>query len=138
MITLRAEPITDAIRAEVAAALDGTPTIRAKTDTSAGMVDAAECIGGGTFFRVLDDGVPVAFYVLRLRVRGARRDAEIVVAHGRADFDLVEHVVPLIKRQCAMVGCEAVRVQTRRAGLVRKLENMGFSRASVVLRMELK
>lgn len=138
MITLRAEPITDAIRAEVAAALDGTPTMRAKTDTSAGMVDAADCIVGGTFFRVLDDGVPVAFYVLRLRVRGARRDAEILVAHGRAGFDLVEHVVPLIAQQCEAVGCEAVRVQTRRAGLVRKLENMGFSRASVVLRMELK
>ncbi|KVC68554.1 hypothetical protein WT10_32705 [Burkholderia stagnalis] len=138
MITLRAEPITEAIRAEVEAALDGTPAMRAKTDTSAGMVDAADCIVGGTFFRVLDDGVPVAFYVLRLRARGDRRDAEIVVAHGRAGFDLVEHVVPLIAQQCAAVGCEAVRVQTRRAGLVRKLENMGFSRASVVLRMELK
>ncbi|WP_431825288.1 hypothetical protein [Burkholderia sp. F1] len=138
MITLRAETITDAHRAEVAEAFDATPRLRAKTDTSAGMVDAADCIAGGTFFRVLDDGEPVAFYVLRLRVRGLRREAEIVLAHGRAGFDLVEHVLPLIERQCAMVGCAATRVETRRPGLVKKLENSGYARASVVLRKELK
>lgn len=138
MIALRAETMTDAHRAEVAAAFDAEPRQRARTDTSDGMVDAADCIVGGTFFRVLDDGEPVAFYVLRLRVRGERREAEIVLAHGRAGFDLVAHVLPLIERQCAAVGCASVRVQTRRGGLVRKLENCGYSRASVVLRKELK
>ncbi|HDR9314047.1 TPA: hypothetical protein QDB16_000486 [Burkholderia vietnamiensis] len=138
MIALRSETITDAHRAEIAAAFDAEPRQRARTDTSDGMVDAADCIGGGTFFRVLDDGEPVAFYVLRLRVRGERREAEIVLAHGRAGFDLVAHVLPMIERQCAMVGCASVRVQTRRGGLVRKLENSGYSRASVVLRKELK
>lgn len=138
MIALRAEAMTDAHRAEVATAFDAEPRQRARTDTSDGMLDAADCLGGGTFFRVLDDGEPVAFYVLRLRVRGERREAEIVLAHGRAGFDLVAHVLPLIERQCAMVGCASVRVQTRRGGLVRKLENSGYSRASVVLRKELK
>ncbi|WP_284894803.1 hypothetical protein [Burkholderia sp. lyk4-R2A-23] len=137
-IAAHAERITDAHRAEVAAAFDVSPRDRARTDTSDGMVDAADCLDGGTFFRVLDNGVPVAFYVLRLRVRGERREAEIVLAHGRADFDLVAHVLPLIERQCEMVGCASVRVQTRRGGLVRKLENCGYSRASVVLRKELK
>lgn len=138
MITLRAETITDAHRAEVAAAFDATPWLRAKTDTSNGMVDAAECIVGGTFFRVLDDGEPIAFYVLRLRVRGERREAEIALAHGNAGFDLVAEVLPMIERQCAMAGCAAVRIETRRRGLMRKLENGGYSRASVVLRKELK
>lgn len=138
MIALRSEKITDAHRAEIASAFDAEPRQRARTDTSDGMVDAADCIGGGTFFRVLDDGEPVAFYVLRLRVRGERREAEIVLAHGRAGFDLVAHVLPMIERQCALVGCASVRVQTRRGGLVRKLENCGYSRASVVLRKELK
>lgn len=137
MISLRAESITPAHRAEVAAAFDA-PARREKTDTSAGMVDAADCMMGGTFFRVLDDGEPVAFYVLRLRVRGERREAVIVLAHGRAGFDLVEQVLPLIERQCAQAGCQRVRVETRRAGLVKKLERAGYERASVILAKELQ
>ncbi|MFX1803523.1 hypothetical protein PWR66_07705 [Paraburkholderia sp. A1RO-5] len=136
MIQCRHEPVTQAIAAEVAAAFDATPFMRAKTDTSAGMVDAVDCLAGANFFRVLEDGVPVAFYVLRLRVRGELREAEVVLAHGRAGFDLVEWVLPLIERQCA--HCGALRIQTRRAGLMKKLERAGYVRASVILRKELK
>src|SRR5581483_2446709 len=103
MIAIRQEPITEAHRAEVAHAFDSTPEQRAKTDTSGGLVDAADCLAGANFFRVYADGEPVAFYVLRLRARGERRVVEVTLAHGRADFDLVKHVVPLIERQCA--GC---------------------------------
>jgi hypothetical protein len=136
MITIRHEPTTDAHRAEVARAFDESPLMRAKTDTSGGMVDGVDCLHNAQFFRVFDDGVPVAFYVLRAREGRAGIDAEITLAHGRAGFDLVDQVLPLIERQCA--GCHAMRIETRRAGLMKKLERVGYRKASVILTKELK
>jgi thiamine monophosphate kinase len=133
-ITIRQEAITEAHRAEVAQAFDG-PAERAKTDTSDGLADAADCLARANFFRVYADGEPVAFYVLRARIRGERRAVEITLAHGRAEFDLVAHVMPLIERQCA--GYSVLRVETRRPGLLKKLERVGFRRASVILSKEL-
>jgi hypothetical protein len=136
MLTIRHEPTTEAHRAEVAQAFDVSPFMRAKTDTSGGMVDGVDCLSGAEFFRVLQDGAPVAFYVLRARQGRAGIDAEITLAHGRAGFDLVADVLPLIEKQCA--GCHAMRIETRRAGLVKKLERAGYQRASVILTKELK
>lgn len=135
MITIRQEAIAEAHRGEVAQAFDG-PVQRAKTDTSGGLVDAADCLLGANFFRVYADGEPVAFYVLRVRVRRERRVVEVTLAHGRADFDLVGNVMPLIERQCA--GYSALRIETRRPGLIKKLERAGFERASVILTKELQ
>lgn len=136
MLTIRHEPTTDAHREEVAAAFDASPFMRAKTDTSGGMVDGVDCLAMGEFFRVFDDGVPVAFYVLRARNGRAGIVAEITLAHGRADVDLVASVLPLIEKQCA--GCHAMRIETRRPGLMKKLETAGYKRASVILTKELK
>jgi hypothetical protein len=136
MLTIRHEPTTDAHRAEVARAFDESPFMRAKTDTSGGMVDGVDCLATGEFFRVFDDGVPVAFYVLRARNGRRGVTAEITLAHGRAGFDLVGEVLPVIERQCA--GCVQLRIETRRAGLMKKLERAGYRRASVILTKELK
>jgi hypothetical protein len=136
MLTIRHEPTTDEHRAEVARAFDESPWMRAKTDTSGGMVDGVDCLNDAQFFRVFDDGVPVAFYVLRARAGRAGVDAEITLANGRAGFDLVADVLPLIERQCA--GCHAMRIETRRPGLMKKLERAGYQRASVILTKELK
>jgi len=136
MITIRHEPTTDAHRAEVARAFDESPLMRAKTDTSGGMVDGVDCLANAEFFRVFDDGVPVAFYVLRARQGRAGIDAEITLAHGRAGVDLVDAVLPLIERQCA--GCHALRIETRRAGLMKKLERAGYRKSSVILTKELQ
>jgi hypothetical protein len=135
MLTIRHEPTTDAHREEVAGAFDASPFMRAKTDTSGGMVDGVDCLATSEFFRVLDDGVPVAFYLLRARNGRAGITAEITLAHGRAGFDLVAEVLPLIERQCA--GCHAMRIETRRPGLMKKLESAGYRRASVILTKEL-
>jgi hypothetical protein len=134
MITIRHEPTTDEHRAEVAQ-FDESPLLRAKTDTSGGMVHGVDCLANAQFFRVFDDGVPVAFYVLRARQGRAGIDAEITLAHGRAGFDLVGAVLPLIERQCA--GCHQLRIETRRPGLMKKLERAGYQRASVILTKEL-
>ncbi|CAG4928273.1 hypothetical protein [Paraburkholderia saeva] len=136
MITLRHEPASDAQRAEVAAAFDTLPFMVAKTDTSGGMVTGVDCLDGGQFFRVYSDGEPVAFYVLRARQGRAGVTAEIALAHGRAGFDLVGEVLPMIERQCA--GCKALRIETRRAGLMKKLQRAGYQQASVILTKELQ
>lgn len=136
MLTIRHEPTTEAHRAEVARAFDESPLMRAKTDTSGGMVDGVDCLANAEFFRVLDDGAPVAFYVLRARQGRKGVTAEITLAHGRADVDLVDTVLPLIEKQCA--GCQQMRIETRRAGLMKKLERAGYERASVILTKELK
>lgn len=136
MIQLRAEPVTDAVRDEVAAAFGAS--MLAKVDTSAGMVEAVDCLAAGEFFRVYVDGVPVLFYVIELREGRAGREAEITLAHGRADVDLVDAVLPLIERQAKAAGCQRMRIETRRAGLMKKLERVGYAKASVILRKELK
>lgn len=138
MITLRAEPVTDAVRAEVAAAFDTVPLLIAKTDTSGGQVAGVDCLDGGEFFRVWIDGEPVAWYVLRAREGRAGRDAEITLAAGRAGVDLVGVVLPMIERQAASIGCRALRIETRRAGLMKKLGRAGYAQASVILAKELQ
>lgn len=138
MLTIRHEPTTDAHRAEVARAFDTSPLMVAKTDTSGGMVSGVDCLDGGQFFRVYSDGEPVAFYVLRAREGRAGVTAEITLAHGRAGVDLVASVLPMIEKQCARGGCNAVRIETRRAGLMKKLQRAGYAQASVILRKELQ
>jgi hypothetical protein len=138
MITLRHEPVTDAVRDEVAAVFDTVPLLIEKTDTSGGQVAGVDCLNGGQFFRVLIDGAPVAWYVLRARQGRAGLDAEITIAAGRAGVDLVGEVLPLIERQAASIGCHAMRIETRRAGLMKKLERAGYAQSSVILRKELQ
>ncbi|RQQ65599.1 hypothetical protein [Burkholderia stagnalis] len=138
MLQIRGEAVTEAVRAEVAAAFDTVPAMIAKTDTSGGQVTGVDCLAGGQFFRVLLDGAPVAWYVLRARSGRAGLDAEIAIAYGRAGVDLVEQVLPMIERQAASIGCRELRIETRRAGLMRKLDHAGYRRSSVILTKELQ
>ncbi|MDR5739494.1 hypothetical protein [Caballeronia sp. LZ016] len=135
-VQLVAERITQSVRDEVAAAFGAS--MLAKVDTSGGMVEAVDCLAAGEFFRVLVDGVPVLFYVIECRESGGKREAEVTLAHGRADVDLVQVVLPVIERQAAAAGCSRMRIETRRAGLMKKLERAGYARASVILRKELQ
>lgn len=134
-LEIRRETVTDAVRAEVAHLLDGEPRIRAKTDTSGGMTDAVDCLWQALFFRVYADGAPVAFYALRFRKKGELVHGEVTIAHGRAGFDLVRYVLPMIEEQCA--HCAALRIETKRPGLMKKLELAGYGRASVILEKKL-
>ena len=135
-LEIHVEPTTDDIREEVAAAFDATPWQRAKTDTSGGRVDAVACLDGAVFYRVIADGERVAFFVVRLDEGNGRKEARITLAHGRAGFDLVKIVMPVI--EAMFWWCDSVSLQTRRAGLVRKLRAAGYATAAVTLRKELK
>lgn len=131
---LRIEPQawTDAVLAEVDAAF-GT---HAKSDTSRGLMAPAECVAGGTFCRVYRDGEPVAWYVLRGHEHAHGKEAEIALAYGGADIDLVASVLPLIEQQCA--AFDAIRIETCRPGLIKKLKRIGYGVDAVVLRKRSK
>ncbi|MBR8141571.1 hypothetical protein KDW46_04245 [Burkholderia vietnamiensis] len=109
------------------------PRMHVKANTGASIDDVA---AGGAFFRVYADGVPVAWYVLQ----PLGQAVEIAAAYGRASFDLVCHVLPVIELQCRPFG--EVFVTTKRRGLMRKLETAGYRRwndieRGVILRKEL-
>ena len=103
-----------------------------KSDTSRGLMAPAECVAGGTFCRVYRDGEPVAWYVLRGHKHAHGTEAEIALAYGGADFDLVDGVLPLIERQCA--AFDAIRIETCRPGLIKKLKRIGYGVEAVTLR----
>lgn len=134
VITCTPEPISADVLAEIAQAFD-TPAAREKTSTSDGVVDAVDVAQGGHFFRVTADGTPVAFYVLGFHSEAGGVVATVRLAHGRAGFDLVENVLPLIERQCH--ECVQLRMETRRRGLIKKLRAAGYHTTSVTLRKSL-
>jgi len=135
-LEITAEPATDGVRSEVQVAFDASPWQRAKTDTSGGRVDAVECLNGAVFYRVRANGEPVAFFVVRIDEGNGRKEARITLAHGRAGFDLVAVVMPIIEAMFS--ACDSISLQTRRAGLVKKLHAAGYATAAVTLRKELK
>ena len=126
--------MTAEVLEEIARAFD-SPAARAKTSTSDGIVAAVDVAQGGHFFRVTADGRPVAFYVLGFHGEAGGVVATVRLAHGRADFDLVENVLPLIERQCH--ECVQLRMETRRLGLIKKLRAAGYRTTSVTLRKSL-
>lgn len=128
MIEIRPEAWTEAHAAEVERAFGHHD----KSDTSRGLMAPAECVRGGVFCRVWRDGEPVAWYVLRGTQHAHGSEAEIALAHGRADCDLVAEVLPLIEHQCR--AFDAIRIETCRPGLIKKLKRIGYSVDAVVLR----
>ncbi|KDP85612.1 hypothetical protein CF70_013010 [Cupriavidus sp. SK-3] len=128
MVEIKPEPWSDALLAEV----DSAFATHAKSDTSRGLMAPAECVRSGVFCRVYRDGEPVAWYVLRGHKYAHGSEAEIALAHGRADFDLVADVLPLIELQCR--AFDAIRIETCRPGLIKKLKRIGYGVDAVVLR----
>ncbi|WAL84958.1 hypothetical protein OYT13_11430 [Pandoraea sp. XJJ-1] len=133
VIECRAEDITPEVLDEVSAIFSGRT--RDKTTTSDGVTAESDVVRGGCFFRVHEDGEPVAWYVLGFTQEAGGVIATVRLAHGRAGFDLVSHVLPLIERQCE--GCASLRIETRRPGLIRKLSRAGYRATSVTMRKKL-
>lgn len=57
-----------------------------------------------------------------------------VAGAGRADFDLIAAVVPLLEKQAAMSKCVSMRIHTRRRGMLEKAKKQGFAPSEIVLR----
>lgn len=62
-------------------------------------------------------------------------EIEVALAHGRADCDLVAAVMPLIELQCR--EADSIRVTTRRRGMVKKLQRLGYRSDAVLMRKRL-
>jgi hypothetical protein len=95
---------------------------------------------GAQLFEVvaLNGGVEIVTGAFVLRVdRQACKNVGVVVAAGGgvAGVDLTMTIMPHIEKM--FYGCQGIRVHTARAGLVRKLEKMGFMSTEFVLERNL-
>ena len=98
----------------------------ARYDTTAGLQSFAEVCAGSMLVEIARDGVPVLYYAARPIERAHGVELLIIAAAGRAPgVDLVTVGLEDVARRFPTV--DAVTVQTRRAGLVRKLVNAGFA-----------
>lgn len=132
---IRPEPWTDAHDAEILTAFSGN-TLR-KTDTSGGLKPTTEYLRGGVFCRVYRDGEPVMWYVAIAHAYLDAVEVEVALGYGRAPgCDLVAAVMPLIEWQCR--EADSIRVTTRRRGMVRKLERLGYRADAVLMRKRLE
>lgn len=104
-----------------------------------GLCGVDDVIGGGDAYAALDaDGKPTVAFVVEQVQYEHGRELVVRVAHqlvrGR---DLVGEVLPEIERVFG-VGCDAVVIYTKRAGLVRKLQGAGYSEAAKIMRKAIK
>lgn len=102
-----------------------------------GLYGVEDIIGGGVVYLAYDDAGPLMVVAVdQLEHEGGR---ELVI---RAAFqltgsgDATERVLPEIERTFGK-GCNVVTVTTRRAGLVRKMEQAGYSQAATIMRKKL-
>lgn len=108
-----------------------------KWDTSDGLYGVDDLIGGGVAFLVTDASGPLVVVVIEQLEHQNGRELVVRVARQLAACgDLTERVLPALEQRFG-VGCKFVTVYTRRAGLVRKLENAGYSEAAKIMRKTL-
>lgn len=103
-----------------------------------GLCGVDDVIGCGDAYAALDaDGKPTMVFVVEQVQCEHGRELVIRVARqlvrGR---DLVGEVLPEIERVFG-VGCDAVVIYTKRAGLVRKLQGAGYGEAAKIMRKKL-
>lgn len=128
--TVTAGQLDDAARAAYAKAFD------ARRDTTGGLGDMDACLASAQLFEVKLDGRVVARYALEQVNQPKGVEVFIVGAAGNLPgVDLVEALVPYIAQQCAGVDC--LTINTRRKGLVRKLEKQGWELSAYVMRKKL-
>jgi hypothetical protein len=109
-----------------------------KWDRSGGLFGVSDIIGGGVAFLVSDEAGPLVVIVVEQVEHEQGRELVVRAALQLAACgDLTERVLPEIERVFG-VGCDAVTVYTKRAGLVRKMEGAGYTEAAKIMRKKLK
>lgn len=107
-----------------------------RRDTTGGMGDMRACLSRSQLFDVKVGGKVIARYALE-QVQ-ADNGVEVWVtalAGSLPGVDLVKYIEPHIERQCARADC--LTMQTRRRGLVKKLERQGWTLSAYVMRKKL-
>ncbi|MES2367200.1 MAG: hypothetical protein V4563_15085 [Pseudomonadota bacterium] len=122
--------LDDAARRAYAKAFD------AKRDTTGGLGDMEQCLETAMLFDVVVGGEVVARYALRQVARAKGVEVFVVAAAGGLKgVDLVAAIGPYIERQCATA--DRLTINTRRPGLVRKMQAQGWTLDSYVMRKKL-
>lgn len=110
----------------------------AKWDTTDGLCNILEIIAGGAPFMVRENGVEVMVIVLDLLHFDAGKELQVRVARQLVkSVDMTERLLPEIENNFGG-GCVAVTLRTRRAGLVRKLEKVGYYETAKIMRKKLQ
>jgi hypothetical protein len=87
-------------------------------------------------FEVKKDDELIGFYVLRIDALEKVNEGVIVAGAGVSkDFNIIDTLLPLIEEQ--FKNCSAIRVHTNRAGLIKKLNKMGYIPQEFVMRKNL-
>lgn len=108
-----------------------------KWDWSDGLCGIADLIGGGLVYLAEDDGGPLMVVAIdQVEHEGGRELVIRAALQMSAAGDATERVLPEIERVFGR-GCHAVTVYTKRAGLVRKMEQAGYDPAATIMRKKL-
>lgn len=110
----------------------------ARALVTATIADMKRQTEAGAQLFALDDeeGAVVGAFLLRVDREAARNVGVVVAAAGGVDeVDLVATMIPMIEKM--FYGCDAIRVHTERAGLVRKLGKQGFGVSEIILEKRL-
>lgn len=116
---------------------DEAAAMLAEALTWGGIAPVAQQVQSGvaTLFRVRTLGGTLAYYVLRVDRVADGDEGVLVLAAGRAGFDLTATLLPTIELQ--FIGCKAIRVHTSRRGVAKKLAAQGYADGEIVLRKAL-
>lgn len=91
--------------------------------------------GDALLYEVMDGSDRVGFYALRAERIGERIEGVIIAVEGSwSKGPLIETVWPVIKDQ--FKACDVIRVLTKRQGLAKRLESMGWIRKEIVLEIK--
>lgn len=122
--------LDDAARAAYAKAFD------ARRDTTGGLGDMEACLRRSQLFDVVLGGQVVARYALEQVQADKGVEVWVTALAGHLPgVDLVRGLSPYIERQCAQADC--LTMQTRRPGLVKKLEREGWELSAYIMRKKL-
>lgn len=112
------------------------PAFDERRDTTGGLGDMRACLDRAQLFDVKLSGDVVARYALHQIERAHGVEVYIVGAVGSLPgVDLVQVITPYIAQQCARA--DRLTINTRRRGLVKKLERQGWSLDAYVMRKKL-
>lgn len=107
-----------------------------RRDTTGGLGDMRACLSRSQLFEVKLGGKVVARYALEQVQADKGVEVWVTALAGNVPgVDLVSALAPYIERQCARADC--LTMQTRRRGLVKKLEREGWEMSAYIMRKKL-
>ncbi|PZU51890.1 MAG: hypothetical protein DI561_15050 [Thauera sp.] len=106
-------------------------------DTSGGLLTLGEVLSGSTLCEVCEGDRPVMWFAVKSNQHATSNEAEVVAAAGAAPFDLTRSVLPWIE-SAVSDQADALTIYTRRPGMRRKLERLGYRVDAFVMRKTLR